>query len=357
LSITGAIDLTKPNGGYSCTFTPATNGKDTTKVAVDSTKAKKLTFSNGLFVDDPNSDTPGVALAGSFQLKSKLSQDPSDAAIITVVTGTLAGVTVLGFDTAQLSNDPNSSYWDTLFHPQGSEQIFNSIMTLAGFLVTFLCLGQFAYMGIKALKNKISPKTKGPTTEELIQKQTEELKKELSTKVESAVKKLAHDANAKPELDPKAALENAGKASDQVAAQGDKIQLQKSLTNQAEVIQKLAAKEGVMSKADIQNLSDTAQKLRTSNQELNAAKPDQLPDVVKVQKPVVQNLQVKTEALVKDVSTKLGAQEKAQIESATETAKTAVDNQKIVDEQENAKEPGSEGEIESVAEDFADVHI
>jgi hypothetical protein len=357
VSISGAIDLTKPNGGYTCTFAPAKNGTDTTKVDVDSTKAKKLTYSNGLFVDDPNSDTPGVALSGNFQLKSKLSQDPADAAIITVITGTLAGVTVLGFDSEQLSNDPDSSFWSTLFNPKGSQQIFNSIMTLAGFLVTILCLGQFVYGGIKTLKNKISPKAKGPTTQELIEKQTEELKKELTAKVESAVKKLAHDPNAKPELDPKAALQKAGVASDQVAAQGDKIQLQKSLASQAEVVEKLAAKEGVMTKADIQNLTDSAKELRTSNQALNTANVEQLPDVVKAQKPIVQDLQLKTETMVKDVSAKLGAQEKAQINSATETAKTAVENQKAVDEQESAKEPGSEGEIESVGEDLADIHI
>ena len=139
------IDVSKPNGGYTCTFKPAANGSDTTNVNVSTTGVKVLTYAGGLFVDDVNSDVPAIAVKGTFQIKSLFTTKPADTQIISVLTGTVNGSTCIGFDSAQLSSDPNASFWDTLFHPKNAAQIFQSVMEIGGALMLLVFAGQMLH--------------------------------------------------------------------------------------------------------------------------------------------------------------------------------------------------------------------
>src|ERR1700678_1451289 len=152
-SFVGTLSLTPPktvniavaNGGYTCTFTPASNGSHTTTVNVDSSAAKSVTYTNGLFVDNVDSDIPQVAIKGTFQIKSTFTGKSTDTQIITVLTGTVDNATCIGFDSPQLSQNTSDSFWDTLFHPKNSAQIFQSIMQIGGAVMLLAFVGQSAY--------------------------------------------------------------------------------------------------------------------------------------------------------------------------------------------------------------------
>ncbi len=148
LQQTSTFDITKTNGGYNCLFVPAVNPFDTSKTDVDKSKAISLTYINGLFVDDPNNENPGIAIKGSFVLKRLFTLVPEDKTIMIIVTGTVNNLTCIGFDTPQISSDtdkpqlmatkaamsPAAKYWDTLIHPANQKELIISIMT-------FICAG------------------------------------------------------------------------------------------------------------------------------------------------------------------------------------------------------------------------
>jgi hypothetical protein len=76
-------DPTDRNSGYTITYTPASG------------TAQTLTFADGQFVDDPDSDTPAVCLQGSYALKSQFTNNPSDNVLWPVLYGTVNGTQVI----------------------------------------------------------------------------------------------------------------------------------------------------------------------------------------------------------------------------------------------------------------------
>jgi hypothetical protein len=142
----GAIDITQPNGGYTCSFAPAVNPADTSKTDVDTAKSESLTYSNGLFLNDVTVETPAIGLRGSFLLERLFTNDPDNNAVIVVLSGIVNGVTCIGFDSPQpapaktgslqtvaptaLSATPAAKYWDTMIHPKNQQNLIVSILTL-----------------------------------------------------------------------------------------------------------------------------------------------------------------------------------------------------------------------------------
>lgn len=98
LSTSGDVDISKQNGGYTCTFALAVNPADPTKTDVDASKSKSLYFTDGVFVDDPTSDLPAIALKGTFQAKRTFTKNPNDTMIITVISGPVHGQMAIGFN-------------------------------------------------------------------------------------------------------------------------------------------------------------------------------------------------------------------------------------------------------------------
>ena len=104
LNKTGEVDITQPNGGYTCSFAPAVNPADTSKTDVDASKSVNLTYSSGLFLDDVTVDTPDIGLKGNFQLEKLFTNDPDNNTVIVVLTGIVNGMTCIGFDMPQPSD-------------------------------------------------------------------------------------------------------------------------------------------------------------------------------------------------------------------------------------------------------------
>ena len=98
LNKSGAVDITKPNCGYTCLFAPAGNFVDLSKTDVDVSKMVNLTYIGGAFFDDINTSQPKIELKGNFQLKRVLTNKPDDIAIIPVFTGTVNGILCTGID-------------------------------------------------------------------------------------------------------------------------------------------------------------------------------------------------------------------------------------------------------------------
>jgi hypothetical protein len=159
----GPVDITQPNGGYTCSFEPAVNPSDTSKTDIDTTRLVNLRYSNGLFLDDPTVDTPAIGLKGSFMLERLFTNDPNDNAVIVVLTGTVNGMTCIGFDIPQpaqpkttslqtstptaLSGSQAENYWNTLIHPKGQQDLIISILTFAG-AILLIPATAFAIYGI-----------------------------------------------------------------------------------------------------------------------------------------------------------------------------------------------------------------
>ncbi len=109
--------VTDTNAGYTCTFTdPA--GKQTA-----------MFYQAGQFVSDTASDSPNIALKGSYVLKSFFTNDAADTVLMPMVGGQVDGVKVLGTTTAQSAASPHSQLW-AFFHPT----------TFGGWLNVFLSM-------------------------------------------------------------------------------------------------------------------------------------------------------------------------------------------------------------------------
>jgi hypothetical protein len=197
-----SLDITKPNAGYTCTFTPASNGSDTTTVDVDTSAAKSLTYTGGLFVAAVSSDA-SIAVKGTFQSLSLFTTKPTDTQVITVLTGTIGAATCIGFDQPQLSSDPSATFWDTLFHPQNSAEIWQSVMEIAGAVVLVLVLGQMALSIYRYAKAKFAAKE--PTTKEQMDDFLGKVKEIMQERVGSEVKELSGGRQSAPADDEDAA--------------------------------------------------------------------------------------------------------------------------------------------------------
>jgi hypothetical protein len=350
LAKSGAVDITQPNGGYTCTFTPATNPSDTTSVDVNTAQAKSLTYTGGLFVDDVSADIPMVAVKGIYQLKSQITRNPDDAQIIPLLTGSVNGVTIFGTDSPQKSNDPSSSFWKTLFEPKGATQIFNSIMQIGGALMLIHFLGSTSYAIYKWAKSRGAAKE--PTTQELLDKQTEALEKTINDKVDAAFKKLSNDPKAEAPKSPEEALDDAAKLEDNVAANGDAIKIQDSLQSESAILEVEAQFIPEMSSGQIQSLESLASDVQSIQGNLSQATPETIVDVVATQKTALSDLSDSSAQLTEDLGNTIGAQEQANI--STERANSDAITEQM-DKMDTENETSKTSDNPSEGDDFPDV--
>jgi hypothetical protein len=343
LSLTqpAALDLTLPNAGYTCTFTPASDPTDTTKFEVDASQAKSLTYTGALFVDDINADIPAVALRGTYQLKRLFTQKTTDTQAIVVITGTVDGVVSIGFDSPQSSKDPSSSsFWTTLFHPKGAAQIFSSIMQIGG---AIMMLHFFATTAYGLLKKAFGAKE--PTTADMFKTQREALEKTINEKVDAAVKKLSEGKESAP-ADPDAAMnqlaEERGAVADNVSAGN----LQEGLEAEAGTLQELAKYESEMSSSQLQSLEQSASDIQNSNSALDNATPDTLNSVVTSEQKSLTNIQTNVGDLTTDMESSLSADAQTQISENAQASQTASDDVDQAKEDAENDETNSDPEVE-----------
>lgn len=282
----GTISMTPPstglnialaNAGYTCTFTPASNGSDLTTVNVNPSAAKKLTYSGGVFVDDVNSDIPQVGVKGTFQIKSTFTKNQSDTQIITVLTGTISGATVIGFDQPQTTSA--ADFWDTLFHPKDAAGIWNSVMQIGGAFMMLVFFGQLLYSAYKGLRSLGAAKK--PATSEDVSSEYSKLSDRLDTLESTLSKKIGNPDVPKDMNDAFAKIND---KLDALAAREKSISEQDALTKDAQELQEEASVEEDMTVPELQTLSKEATTVQKDMQELqNTTDSSVGADVAKVQ--------------------------------------------------------------------------
>ncbi len=238
LSKSGSIDITKPNGGYTCSFIPAVTPTDTSKTDVDNSKAKALSFSDGVFVDDLNSDNPQIALKGTFQLKRTFTKDPNDTKIIVVISGTVNGATCVGFDSAQATkpDDSTQDWLNSLFHPQTAAQIFNSVMQILGALMMLHFVVTTLYGIGKWVKEKVSGSE--PVNSSDLKAQRDSVTSEAKANIDTNYKKVAGKDATTPETSQDA-LNTAAEKQSALSDQVSKGQIETSVDKMSDNIEDL----------------------------------------------------------------------------------------------------------------------
>jgi hypothetical protein len=340
-SFVGTISLTPParvdvglaNGGYTCTFSPARNGSDTTSVDVDPSQSKSLTYSGGLFVDDVNSDIPQVAVKGTFQIKSTFTAKPADTQIITVLTGTITGSTCIGFDQPQKSNDPSSEFWDTLFHPKNSAQIFQSVMTIGGALMLLVFVGQGLYAVGKWAKEMWYGKE--PTTKELLEAQSAKFEASQKELVDTLVKQLSGGKQTAPDS-PADAADVVQAQTSMVADNQAAARLENGLAKQGENLEEIAKFESDMNDGQITQLESLGTDFRASNAALTNADTTDLGGVVSTQTTSLRAQNTGFDGLKTDLGTKIGEQQRTSMEQNAEAVtRAAEESENVTNSDEN----------------------
>jgi hypothetical protein len=323
LTSPATVDATQPNGGYTCTFAPATNGTDTTSVDVDTSAAKTLTYTDGLFVDDVNSDIPQVAVKGTFQIKSLFTSKPADTQIITVLTGSVTGLTCIGFDQPQKSSDPNATFWGTLFHPKTAAQIFQSIMTMGGALMMLAFAGQ-VLNGIRkwALEQYYG---KEPATKDLLNDQFAKFQKSQQETLDKLVDKLSGGKESAPTT-PEAAAELVQEQTSLVADSQAAASLRDGFQAQADNLEAIAAYEEDMTDEQLTDLQSLGTQCRTSVGAVDGADPANLHTVVNEQTTNLSDQSSSFDSLVNDLESDIGGSERAGIAANQEIVANAADD-------------------------------
>jgi hypothetical protein len=330
LSITPVLpaNAALANGGATCTFSPAANGTDTTTVNVSSTGVKSLTYTNGLFVDNVNSDIPQIAIKGTFQIKSLFTGKPADTDIIPVLTGTVNGTTCIGFDSPQLSSDTSSSYWDTLFHPKNSQQIVTSIMTIGGMVMMLAFAGQMLYGAYKFFRGLGAAKQ--PTTEEMMNEKFDAFRADQQRNFDELFKKLTTNKETPPATEAEAST-GLKTQSDIVSDNVSVGRLETGLKAQADSLTKVAQLEPKMSQGEIASLNSAGGKLRTSMNELQQAEPTDLGPTVSAQTTQLKTITSEVSTLETQMGSSIGAQTKADIASNTELSSRVAEEVEAAD--------------------------
>jgi hypothetical protein len=333
------LDVTKPNAGYQCVYTPASNGTDTTTVAVNTAGQKSLTYTGGLFVDNPDSDTPAIGVRGTFQIKSLFTSNPSDTDIIAVLSGTVDNATVIGFDQPQLSSDPSDTFWDTLFHPKNSAQVFQSIMQIGGFIMLVVFAGQMLWGAYKGLRNLGAAKE--PSTTESLQSMFDKLKADLKADAQANIQKGGGDPS-KVTDDPADALKQAGDSQTTVTENQKTEKLEDELTDDSQVLEEDFSVEQSMTMPEIQQGEKAAGEIQSDMGKLENASPTDLAEVnasVGADAPGV-GTQVGT--LTTEVGSQLGSSAKQEAQQELTDQQEAQTEEQNLEEEETSNKGGAD---------------
>lgn len=320
-----AIDLTKDNSGYTCQFVPAVTPTDTSKLDVDPSQAKTLTYTGGLFVDDTTDDMPAIALKGSFQLKRTFTKVSDDKTIIPVISGTINGATCLGFDASQ-ATDPKESdtqqWLDSLFNPKGAAQIFNSVMQILGALMMLHFVATTLYGVGKWIKNKATG-TK-PATPDDIAKELKQMREDMKAEREGRFKKLSNNKDAEVPEDSKAAVD---KATTEKASLSDEVSFSRGETMLDTLDETLSRMEKFT--ARLKDLNARVEKagadLDACSDKLDTVTNENVSAVMDEVSPQLQDLTGSVKNLTVDVQKSVSTNQKAEVQKDVDQT-TEVDN-------------------------------
>lgn len=335
-SATGIPDPTDASGGYKIEY------KDT------SSKVTALSYKNGQFVSDLTSDIPDIVLSGTFELKSRLTANPSDNQVIAILTGSLFGNTIIGLDTEQNPADKaGDSYWKILFHPQNAQQTIQSILTLGGlgFMAHFLFSGLYKFFNY--LKGKIS-QGKKPSTDE-VEKARKQTSDEARQDFDESIKKNSAGKEKAPE-DIDSAQSNAAEAMEQELGWGNKTSIE--ITLEIEDVRIRIIIENTT--APTPEMQAAASKLKNINEQLKEATPNNISDVVSKQSDAIKTASAEVTKVQQDVEQGMSEQIKEQLEAQQKASDAA--NEDLDDARENA-EKTNDGTGDGADDDFGDIPI
>jgi gas vesicle protein len=306
LSAPAKLDLTLPNAGYTCVFAPAVTPADTTSVAVDTSRQKNLLYGGGLFVDQANPDNPALAVKGLFQVKSQLTLKAGDTAIIPVLTGSVNGLTALGFDQPQKSdNKADSAFWNVLFHPKGGAEIFQSIMTWGGAVMLLAFVGGGLYTIYKWVGGLLAEKQ--PTLADMFKTQQGAIEKLLQQRADAVASKISDGHQSAPS-DPDAAVQEMAAESGAITDQLNSQSLNDGAQSMADSAEALATDELNMTSEQLSALEELGTRIQNIQDALTGATPDTLAEVVDAQMGALRQLQTDMGGFVKTVSGELSQQ-------------------------------------------------
>jgi hypothetical protein len=340
------LDITKPNGGYTCTFTPASNPSDLTKLDVDPSQATALTYSDGLFADD--SDL--ISIKGSFQLKRTFTKVSTDKTIVVTMCGSINGLTSLGFDESQAKtpDDSTQDWLNTLFHPTTAAGIFNSVMTILGALMMLHFVISTIYGIGKWIKEAIAGKT--PVTQADLQAQRTSINEEIKAKLDAIYEKVSNNKSTLPDnsvdAQAKAATETSS-LSDQVSKAQIEDNMGKMNINLKNV-EPFAAQDADL-QGRLENIAGEVHDAHTTIE--NATTPEDLNTALSDVRPKMSTMTGDITTLNTDISNAVEQDQKQTIEDnqkVMDDVQTAVDEEAKTAEDEDADTTDTDPEADGI---------
>jgi hypothetical protein len=344
LQKTRVVDVTRPNGGYTCQFVPAVNPADLSKTDVDDSKGIALTYAEGLFVDDPKATNPKIALRGDYILNRAFTVNGDDNAIVTIVSGGVNGVSCIGLDAQQKSSalvqpnvvaassvsDEAVKYWDQLTHPENMTQWVVSIMTLIGAVALIPALSFAVYRICRVVQYKMARK------EALEKNKIEEVITSVNDEV--AIIRIKWATSGKAVI-PEYGLEKLKGAVDLELASGLNQALAGSLATQKYAAKELLEYSTMLDDTSLGKLQSLVSSIRKSEMtvsqcidEIFIQNPDAetlLPGKLKILEDEFQRFsknQTDFEAIYKKVNQALSDEARAEIDGAMSSASMLFDN-------------------------------
>jgi hypothetical protein len=328
--------VTDSNGGYAATFTDAAGATTT------------MWYQNGQFVSDKTSDTPTIALRGSYVLKSQLTNNTSDTVLVPVMAGQVSGVKVMGTTTEQNEDDLASKLW-AFFHPQTFGQWLNFFLAIFGVLMAldFLAKGIMATgRGLKGLWDKYKGNEPPPSEIEELRAQVRNLGNEIRQNQQALLDRL--DAQRQARVPEAAEVGNAVDAARNDLADNlrgaRQAVVQEALQQQAGQVEKVA-EFGVDAP-----LAEVADNIRNDGQAI-----EQAPDGPAMDKALDQAAahipanELQIQQSIAKAESQLSAADKAELADASADVQELHEAQDAADRQKSDAEDGEGGDDEDVA--------
>ena len=324
-------DTDKSLPGFNITFTDASNN------------TKKLYYQNSQFVDDVNSDTPGICLQGLFILKSQLTKKDTDTAVIAIISGTVNNAKVLGYDEKQTQDD--SGNWSglyTLLHPKDAMGWVQLFMTFMGVFMGV----DFIVKGLKSLKDNITKNKSENDGKDPAKTEVDEMRsnvKNSKTQADEFNQKLMDklDKNIDMTEDLNTRINDLQQQLKDRLNEDQRSLLDDNLDTQSDLI------EDVLKYGNNQDLDDLDDAVTDAQTTLDGAATEDLDGVLPDIKITVDGVTIKMKVQVERASTKAKGEEKQSMEDSQQELEDAKD---MSDSIENNTEDAKNGDVPEDAE-------
>ena len=326
------------SGGYTCTFTDPSGA------------TSPLFYQAGQFVSDPKTDTPGIALKGSYVLKSQLTNDQSDAALVPVITGQVRGVGVLGTTTEQTAASHGSQF-AAFFHPTTLGGWINLFASMLGLLMALDFLGKTAFAlgkGIKSLWNKYQGHEPPPSEIEQLRAEVGGLREQIRQNQQDLLDRLDGSRQSRVPDEDFSDVESEVEVrivDNRRIARRDV--LEDAMNEQVGQVERLAG-YGVDPK-----LEQVASNIRNDTQALRQAPDAASLDSALDQASANVNANARDlDALTLNAESRLSAQARAELDASHDAVSRLQEEEDVVDDQQSDAEDGGGGDDEiSIGED------